>query len=582
MSAGLPRGAIALALAVSVAALAYDPSAAAAEPKRVLLLLVALATLGFCLTRSAALGASKAAWAWVALSGWSTVSLLWGNASGLRDLGTWIAGAALIASASFLRDKDRKTLAGLASLLVGGGASLLALVQLLSGARGIFVHGGEGNGNWLGLLLAVSLPLAIDCVWRSWKDAAPWLRASGVASVALQSVSLLLSHSRVAWIALAIALIAWVMTSRTSLAKRAAAVACAVSLLVVVAWTGRGAPAAGSDRLAPPADVQVGTAWEGRVWIWQTSAHVARESLPLGTGMGRFSQRYLEAQGTRLGLLEPKMASRKFANAQTAHNDWIQVLAETGPLGLLLLALGWLWALQSSWRMRWGGSVASLVALAVCAWGDSPLRQPAIVALLCLSLGALPAQWQVKVSAFRWGAVAASVGTALLLACATSGWIASRWVTRARAEASEQSLLTLQQARRVDPRSGEAAFALGIAWLEAGNPQLAIQHLEESKPLLANVGTDIAIGNAWMQASRYASAVDAYRSAITLHPGAFRAHANVAEALRVSGRLDEARHHLAIAKALWPGNPHLPELEERLRESSLDQEREVASAAPLP
>lgn len=577
MSPGLPRRAIAFALAVSIAALAYDPSAPAAEPKRVLLLLVALGTLGFCLTRRAPLAASKAAWAWMALAGWSAVSLLWGSASGRSDLGSWIAGAALIASASFLQDKDRKTVAGLASLLVGGGAALIALVQLLTGARGIFVHGGEGNANWLGLLLAVSLPLATDCVGRAWKDASPWLRATGVASVALQSVALLLSHSRVAWIALALALIAWMMATRTSLAKRAAAVVCALALVVVVAWTGRGAPSAAVDG---PADVQVGTAWEGRVWIWQTSATVARNALPLGTGMGRFSQRYLEEQGARLGQVDPKTASRRFANAQTAHNDWIQVLAETGPLGLVLLAIGWLWAVHSSWRMRWGASVASLVALAVCAWGDSPLHQPAIVALLCLLLGALPAQWQLKLPAFRWGLVAASVGTALLLAAATSGWIASRWITRARTETSEQSLLTLQQARRVDPRSGEAAFALGIAWLEAGNPQLAIQHLEESKPMLANVGTDIAIGNAFMQASRYASAVDAYRSAIALHPGAFRAHANLAEALRVSGRLDEARHHLAIAKALWPGNPHLPELEERLRESSRDQEREVASAAP--
>jgi hypothetical protein len=544
-----------------MAALIWDRSAPAADPKRAALGFVALGVLGVAVVRSRSMQVSLAAWAWIGMVGWSALSIAWGGASGWRDVATWGAGATLIAAGSFISEADRRRSVGLVSALIGGISGLIAVVQVCLGARGIYVHAGQGNGNWLGLMLAVTLPLAADELVRTWsrRAVASWLCVVGVG---LQSIGLILSHSRVAWAALAVALLAWILSTRLSLSRRLFAVTAAACLF---------------GAIGSPTDAEVGTAWQGRVWIWKTSASVATEDFPLGTGMGRFPHRFLEVQGTKLTGMEPNVASRTFANATTGHNEFVQIAAELGPLGLIMFVVALGASVLSARRSRWAGAVASLVALAVCAWGDSPLRQPAIVGVFGLLIGALPARTALNLVWLKRAAVVGALASAVTLAGSVSTWMSSRWQTRARSEPAEEAIVTLQRATRADPTSGEAALALGLAWLEVADTARAIGQLERSKARLANVGTEIALGNAFLRASRVAEAVDAYERAIALHPGAFRAHANLGEALRLMGRLDDAGKHLAIARSLWPGSPHLPELEERLKDAVRLQAQELAA-----
>jgi len=281
--------------------------------------------------------------------------------------------------------------------------------------------------------------------------------------------------------------------------------------------------------------------------------------------MGLFAHRYLDIQGGRLAGLDVAAANVRFENAVTAHNDWIQVAAESGLVGFVLLgACGW-WAISCAWRARDGACASALAALAVCAAGDSPLRQPAVLAIVALLLASVADQKSVSVR-LRWPALAGCLAASALLAVACSQWMSSRLVTRSRTEMPEQALSTLQRAVKLDSRHGEAAFGLGLAWLEAGQAELALGELRRSKPLLANVGTEIAVGNACRMAGDAWCAIDAYELALALHPGAFKAHANLADAMAESGRNEEASKHLRIARRLWPGNPHLEEIEQRMAE----------------
>jgi len=71
--------------------------------------------------------------------------------------------------------------------------------------------------------------------------------------------------------------------------------------------------------------------------------------------------------------------------------------------------------------------------------------------------------------------------------------------------------------------------------------------------------------------------VAAFERALALHPGSFRARANLAEALRRMRALDRAEHELAIAKRLQPGHPKLAAMTEQLR-----RDRIAAELAPEP
>jgi tetratricopeptide (TPR) repeat protein len=207
--------------------------------------------------------------------------------------------------------------------------------------------------------------------------------------------------------------------------------------------------------------------------------------------------------------------------------------------------------------------------------GDSPLRQPGIAALLGLVLAgctdAPPAR--LGASARRETALRATllVAAALLLAPALSGWIAARRLTAAKEAAPTERRALLASAARLDPRSGEIALEQGLLDLESGDPEAALASLRRSRPLLANVGTDIAIGNAETQLGRFEAARGAYEAALRRHPASFRAHANITPALLALGRLDEAEEHLAIAAALWPGNGRLAEMGEQIRRARIDR-----------
>jgi tetratricopeptide (TPR) repeat protein len=249
-------------------------------------------------------------------------------------------------------------------------------------------------------------------------------------------------------------------------------------------------------------------------------------------------------------------------------------------------------ALGIAIRERRSAEAAALVAFAVCAAGDSPLAQPGIVIPFALVLGASSsdlnpktAQLQPPIQKARRpirlpypraiGAIALGCA-ALLLAAAAATWLGSRKLTRAREGLlPEERLAALASAAKLDPRSGEAALALGLAHLEIGDPQHALRELERSRALLANIGTDIAIGNAHLlaggpRAGQLAAA--AYRRALARHPGSFRARVNLAEALIEIGARAEAQEHLAAARSIYPGHPKLALVAERLRKAIIDAE----------
>jgi tetratricopeptide (TPR) repeat protein len=595
---------VALAIAAALAGLVRDPSAPAADAKRVVALAVALLACAVTLARPAVRiewhrGAQLALGALAV----SALSALYGLPSGLLDLGSWVAGAALAVAVASLGRATAIVALRTVALCLGGGASLLALAQAARGASGMQLEGAQGNPNWLGLLLAVVLPLSLDAARVHLRARRTPLAALCAFVVLAELVALYASHSRVAWLATLIALPV-VFLRRASPRGRVVAVAVAVALVAAVTGVAlarhdraaasaasavatskprasHGAHASPGVHAEPELDAAheapLGVALEGRLAIARTSAVAGIAELPFGAGLGRFGHAYLAAQGAALASLPPREASRRFVNATTAHDDWLQLAVESGPFAPLLLLLAFVLAARAHVRARCSSAAAALVACAICALADSPLRQPAVVIVVALAFAALPQRLAVgapgaadhvrRARAFSLSALAA---TALVLAPAMRGYLAARIRTEARDALPDARLALLSKSARVDPGSGEAALDLGLARLESGDAEGALVALRRSRKLLANVGTSIAIGNAELARGRADLAEPEYRAALAESPGSLRAHADLAEALRQLGKLDDAESHARTALSIAPGEARVRELVDRIHRDRMD------------
>ena len=549
-----------LAAAIASAVLVYDPQAPGIAAKRTLLLFLGLVALALTAPRIWSRRKGQrlplATALWLAWCGWCGLSTLWASHPRYELLMTWVGGAAV---ALGLAPRDRRGLrylAGLCAALIGTGSALICLIQTALGARGIAIHGGHGNPNWLGLVLACALPLQLDLSLRLRRLRRPAWRWALI-TAGLSIPALFFANSRVAWFALLITATVFARGRWRWLSLAAVAVGLGSSLVASHAVT---------------------VAWAGRWWIWRAAAAAAVEGGFSGQGLGDFPWAFLTAQGKLLSELDVSQAARGFVNATSAHNDWLEALVQTGPLGTLLLLASFGVAIAHL-RKHWRAGAACVLVVAMCALGDTPLRQAGVVALLMLVFAATEKTGTKSLAAAaRLTALGASV---VLLTLAASSWLGHRLQTKARDAPLAQRIELLTRAAQLDPRSGQTALQLGLSWLELNEPHKALPALQRSRPLLANLGTDIAIGNALLRLDDTPRAIEAYQRALRRHPGYFRAHANLTEALRRAGRLTQAQRHLQIARKLQPGHPKLAKIAERLRTAIIDRDvGENSKSAP--
>ena len=557
------RAAVGPALATTLGALAYDPLAEAAEPKRALGL--ALCACGVALWIARPTRSPVPEWgarAALGFLGISALSLCWGLPAGTRDLSTLCAALGVGLLASALGPRDARHAARLCALGLGGVSASLVVSSALRGATPAELHAGQGNPNWLGLLLAVTLPLSLDAA-RVFRRAAPSWRVLVFAACLVQLPALYLSHSRVAWLAASLASVGFLLLTTPRRSYRVLLLLPLLAALLGVAASNPGSTG----------DVPFDRALGGRAWIWQHSARAAWHAFPLGAGLGRFGHAYLDAQGEALAELKPGQAARRFTNATTAHNDYLQAAAESGPFAALLLGGALILGACAHARRRWLGGAAALAACAVTALADSPLRQPGIVLLVGLLLGVplrarVPAPRRVAPTLLALGALAV---TALLARDALRGWLGTRERTLARDAEPRQQIAHLLRSARLDPSSGETQLELGLARLRLGDARGASAALGRADAAFADTGARIAIGQAELELSRTAAAGHAFERALAWNFGSFRARLGLSQVRLREQRLDDAEREALTAYKLLPGDPRGRELLDAIREAKMDR-----------
>jgi len=257
-----------------------------------------------------------------ALAMWMLASASWGIAGteAVREAGRCAVYAA--AFAAFVVVARPSTTRALLAGVLGGGAALggLALAERLVSPRppdpfqGTLLYGPVGYANALGILVALSLVLAVGFLLETDE---PLVCAALVAAVGITVVALLLTSSRGAWLATIVGLL--VLTG-LRVSRRRLVVAGLALTLAVAALAAFAAPSiAMGDRAA----------------FWKVAVSDASSHPLLGSGAGSFDDYWLRHRA--IG-----------AFVEDAHSLYLETAAELGLVGLTLLGCALLvplWAL---------------------------------------------------------------------------------------------------------------------------------------------------------------------------------------------------------------------------------------------
>ncbi|MGI9185754.1 MAG: O-antigen ligase family protein [Solirubrobacteraceae bacterium] len=293
-----------------------------------LLVALAAASAGRLLTRRTTIGALLPGQRWLVgalglLLAWLSLSLLWARDPGMAwsNLGLWcLAGVVLVlVSATIERPESVKlvvvgfVIGALASVIIGaaeGSASSLA---------GRFA-GTEGDPNGLAAALVPAGVLAAALL----ADAGGWVvRGTWAGIVAVLAIGLAATHSRGGFLAAGVLLPVLPFVFRRHQRRLWGLVALAVCLAGT--WY-----ALSPGALRQEAGLRDGG--DGRSTLWLVAWRMAKDSTPEGVGLNNFrvaSPGYENRPGA-LRYVE------QIDHAHVVHNTYLQLLAETGIVGLSL------------------------------------------------------------------------------------------------------------------------------------------------------------------------------------------------------------------------------------------------------
>ena len=170
--------------------------------------------------------------------------------------------------------------------------------------------------------MAVAVPLGLIFTGAITKDK----KLLYITAIALIGVSLLLSQSRGGLIAFLAQIIFLVLLTTGTKSKSNLALKLGLAVLLFVAVIAGAVFVGGETSFTRVAETAASTdLTTGRSHIWSVTVEVIKANLPFGAGLGAFGVAYTP-HDTMSGL----------ERVEQAHNDYLQVLADAGLVGLLI------------------------------------------------------------------------------------------------------------------------------------------------------------------------------------------------------------------------------------------------------
>jgi O-antigen ligase len=128
--------------------------------------------------------------------------------------------------------------------------------------------------------------------------------------------------------------------------------------------------------------------FKGRWELWQHTGTIIRRTFPYGTGIGSFERVYASHE---------QVDAVSKVSANNAHNDYLELIAEGGVLGVLLICATLAWWLKQARASLGAARENTLPAAAAIASGaalahslvDYPLRTTALAVVFAFCLGVM-------------------------------------------------------------------------------------------------------------------------------------------------------------------------------------------------
>lgn len=221
----------------------------------------------------------------------------------------------------FLKDKDLLMKMLLVFLAVTGIDSLVALAQVVMGLAG---RGWGFGGNTLNLAAILCMTTPITIVILGDNQFSKIAKKVALAALVCYVIGALAGQSRGAWVALAVILP--LVSYRYLLQNKKILTLVIVFVLAIAVFISQSARF--TERVSSITNVTTDRSNADRLVMWESSWNMMKDHAAFGVGAGNFKQFYKE---------QYKLPEMTQAHLNHAHNNFMQIGAETGFVGLI----GW-------------------------------------------------------------------------------------------------------------------------------------------------------------------------------------------------------------------------------------------------
>ena len=457
-----------------------------------------------------------------------------------------------------------------------------ALVQKIG------IYSTIGNPNYLAAVLVFLIPVMMAL-------AAGEKRARSRAAVlwgctVIATIALVLTRSKgglvAACVGCLVLLVVWGMCHRWSkkrlILSGVGGVGCAVLSLSLMLWQ---MPLLGSDWQTLLSRSWNDPSVKGRLLMWKTAMEMVAAHPVIGVGTGTFGAQYQPYRAMVFDRIDNPAtiypaSEHSYDETGDAHNDWLQLAAENGIVGLglfialvfyvflggLRLIMGQVRSPSGASRLVEGtfppdllcGVLAGISAILIHALVDFPLHQPAAALLFWLGLativaaGGRPLNWPLPVwfasRAVRWGMGGIAVlGAGLLVSQAFRPVIAGAYQRDAWVLMSEKqwaaAIPVIQRGLWWDPLQPDLTLYLGVASFQEGDLGGSRVAYERYQLLYSDFQTLYNLGLIAVRQRQFDQAERYFREALRYKPTLAEAAAALSLVAEQMGRPDEARRY---------------------------------------
>ena len=317
--------------------------------------------------------------------------------------------------------------------------------------------------------------------------------------------------------------------------------------------------------------LEVETEGQDRFAIWANSLAIFADRPILGAGKGNF--RFIYPVYARRVVEDPAFTPQ--SRAADAHNDYVQLLAETGLLGaasflliLALLALRFWRGLKQRFDPKLLVFAFALVAILAEAFWDFPFNLPVPVAFFWIYSGILWKLTQtdppdephktVKVLSYTTIALVTILSTlfsVLTLSSLRGEFYYSRGARETYQGRADEAERNLTKAAQISPLNYRYHFLLGLLQIRKGDYEKAAESTLHSLTLNPyNINALNNLGVAYASAGNIPKAIQAFQTSLRIWPRHIEAHRNLATIYAREGEKKKAIQHFQAALALDPAD----------------------------